>query len=414
MFEQTVETSATPHVTVTECLGNLVVRGTEEQQITIQVEAEAEEVLLERTGESFTLTAPDDCFLTCPPATTLTIGTVQENLGVEAVKGPVTVETVHGNANLRAVGPTALEQTRGNLDAHQVAGDLQAQVTKGNARVRQVAGTLRMSEVRGNLATDGLGGGLAAELVRGNVRLGPPFSPGQVYRLSNNGNLAVHLPDDASLRMSLRARGRVYSGVPGLVLEETEGETTGTLGAGEASLEAQARGNVFLEPVEPKGEPEGEMEFDFVPDLEELEDLGAQIEARVAEAMTEMEARLAEDLSHIDSEEIRRRVERATERATERARQKAERMAERVTERARREAERQAERARQKAEQMAERARLRAERAERRWQRASGQRPRPEREPATDEERLRVLRMVEEGKVTPEQAAELLAALEGR
>ena len=36
------------------------------------------------------------------------------------------------------------------------------------------------------------------------------------------------------------------------------------------------------------------------------------------------------------------------------------------------------------------------------------------REPATDEERMRVLRMVEEGKITPEQAAELLAAVEGR
>ncbi len=62
----------------------------------------------------------------------------------------------------------------------------------------------------------------------------------------------------------------------------------------------------------------------------------------------------------------------------------------------------------------AERARLRAERAERRWRRASGRRPRPRREPAVDEERLRVLRLVEQGKITPGQAADLLAALEGR
>jgi len=32
----------------------------------------------------------------------------------------------------------------------------------------------------------------------------------------------------------------------------------------------------------------------------------------------------------------------------------------------------------------------------------------------TDEERLRVLRLVEQGKITPDQAADLLAALEGR
>jgi hypothetical protein len=57
---------------------------------------------------------------------------------------------------------------------------------------------------------------------------------------------------------------------------------------------------------------------------------------------------------------------------------------------------------------------MQAERAQRRWQRASGQRPQPARPAAVNEEILRVLRLVEEGKITPEQAAELIAALEGR
>jgi hypothetical protein len=111
--------------------------------------------------------------------------------------------------------------------------------------------------------------------------------------------------------------------------------------------------------------------------------------------MVEMETRLEESLGRIDSEQIHLQVERAREQAL-------------------RTAGRAAERARQTAEREAERARLRAERAERRWQRASGRRPRPKREPVTDEERMRVLRMVEEGRLSPEQAADLLAALEGR
>jgi len=32
----------------------------------------------------------------------------------------------------------------------------------------------------------------------------------------------------------------------------------------------------------------------------------------------------------------------------------------------------------------------------------------------SDEERMRVLRLVEEGKISPDQAADLLAAMEGR
>lgn len=374
MFEQTIETSATPHITITECLGNLVVLGSEERRITLRLRNGADDVTLEREGETLTLVARAGCRLTCPPGTTLTVRTVTGNLRVEGVESTVAIGTVHGNVDLRGVGPTTLEQVFSNLNVRKVAGNLEAQITRGNARLRRVEGPLSLGQVDGNLVAEGLQGGLAAEQVRGNVRLGPPFSPGLTYRLSANGNLTVRLPADASLRLALRAAGRVRSRVPGLVLEKAEGETRGILGAGEASLEAQVGGNVYLRPVEG-------FEFDFMADLEGL---GAQIEAHIAEAMAELDTRLEESLSRIDSEGIRHRVERA------------------------------AERVRRQAEREAERARLRAERAERRWRRASGRRPRPRREPVTDEERMRVLRLVEQGKITPEQAADLLAALEGR
>ena len=425
MIEQRFETSATPHITVTECLGNLVVRGSEERRVTMRVLSDTGDATLERAGETFTLQARTDCFLTCPPDTTITVESVGGNLQVEEVTGPVTAGTAHGNVDLSAVGPTALEQVFGSLRVRQVQGDLRVQAVKGNAQVYQVEGSLSLDRVDGNLEAAGLQGGLAAEQVRGNARLGPPFSPGMTYRLNSHGNLTLPLPAESSLRLSLRARGDVVSNVPGLVLEEVEGETTGVLGAGEASLEAQAKGNVTLRPFE-RGEgsaaealfgggwgwpweegPAAGLPFDFMADVEGLEE---QIQARIGEAMAEMNARLEESLGRISDERLREQARRQAERAMERAR----RAAERATERARRTAEREGERVRRKAEQDAERSRMWAERAERRWQRASGSRPRPKSEPITDEERMRVLHMVEEGKVTPEQAADLLAAMEGR
>ena len=381
MFNQQFETSATPHVTVKECLGSLVVRGGRAQEVSLRVMGEAGDVVCQRDGDTLIITIRSDCTITCPPATTLTVNSVQGNLKVGGVEGAVAIGTVHGNANLRAVGPAALEQTFGNLSVRRAASDLRAQVTRGNARIHQVEGALSLDQVDGSLKAEGLDGGLDAEQIHGNVHLGPRFSPGQTYRLSTSGNLTLRLPAGTSLRLELRAGGRVRSHVPGLILEGADGRTEGVLGDGEATLEARVGGNVYLWPLEPEESAAYEMPFDFATDLEGL---GAQVEARVAEAMAEMEARLNEGLGRVDSAEIRRRVERS------------------------------AERTRRSAERAAERARLRAERAERRWQRASGRRPRPRREPATDEERMRVLRLVEEGKVTPDQAADLLAALEGR
>jgi hypothetical protein len=392
MFKQTFETSATPHITVTECTGNLTVRGSEERQFTLRVQGSGDDVVLEQVGETFTLTTRTNCLLTCPPSTTLTVDVVRGNLQVEGVEGPVTVNATHGNVQLRNVGPTAIEKTFGNLHAYHVAGALSAQTTRGNVRAHQVEGSLTADQVDGNLTVEGLQKGLTVDQVRGNIRLEALFPPEQAYRMKANGNLTVYVPGDASLRLTLQADGGIRSSLPNLTLEETDGKMGGVLGTGAASLEAKVSGRISLRPMEPEAMAEEGASFDFVTDLEGL---GVQIESRITEAMAEMEVRLEESLGRIDSEQIRFQMERAKEHAF------------RKTEQA-------AARARQTAEREAERARMRAEQAERRWRRASGEKSRPKREPATDDERMRVLRLVEEGKITPEQAAELLAALEGR
>lgn len=427
MFEQTIETSATPHITIDKCAGNLVVQGTEEQQIVLRLRnGDGDDVTLEREGETFTLTTPADCFLTCPLETRLTIHTVAGNLKIKGVAGTLAIDTVRGNSTLRAVGPVDFEQVLGNLDARRIAGDFKVRIVKGNARIREVEGSLSLGEVdgnariyevegslsldrvggnarvhgvegsfsagqiSGNLVSGGLQGGLTAEQVRGNVRLSPPFVPGVTYRLNTSGNLKARFLPEASVSLALQVHGGVRSHIPGLTLEETDEGTKAILGAGEATLEAQVAGRVTLNLAESEA-PE-DIEFGFADDMEGF---GLAIESRIAEAMSELEARLEEGLGHVDSEKLRIKMERATEKTL-------------------RTAERAADKVRRKAEQEAERARLRAERAERRWQRASGRKPRPRRETVTSEEQLRILRMVEEGKITPEQAADLLAALGGQ
>ena len=429
MFEQTVETSGAPHVIVTEALSDLIVRASDEEQVSLRLRGSAGDGTLEQDGDKVTVSVHTDCFLTCPTETTLTVESVQGTLKVRGIRGSVTVGEAYGETTLDFTGPATVVKVFGNLNAHDVKGNLEVKTVLGNARtrtiegetslesvsgnvragdlggaasmleiggncrIRDVEGPLSFGRVSGNLRADGLAAGLTAEKVGGSVRLGPPFSPGASYRLTTDGNLRAYVPMNGSLNISLKASGRIHSRVPGLEFEGQEGEMQGVLGGGEATLEADVGGNITLRPVD-VGEETGE-EFEFAADLEGL---GAAIEARIAEAMTEVETRLDESLGHIDSDRIRRRVEHATDQAL--------RATERVTEKARHQAER-----------AAEHARMRTERAERRWQRVSGK-PRPPKPPKppklSDDERLRVLKMVEEGKISPEQAAELLAALEGR
>lgn len=374
MLEQRIEASAAPDVKVETCTGNLRVKSGEEGEIRLLRREGDEAASVDREGERLVITIPSDATLVCPPRTRLAIERALKNLTVERMVGPMTIGTVHGNTRLEDVGAVTVRAVSGNLTARGVSGDLAADDVKGNARLHGVSGRLALQRVAGNLTTEGAQGGVEVERVWGNVSLGPGLMPGSPYRVKASGNLTLVLPSEPNTRLSLRAAGRVRSDVPGLSLEQVDGEVEATLGDGEAAVEADVDGNVV---VRSAGETEP---FATGAGLAEL---GAQIEWQVNEAMADLAARLESRLGSVEPDRVRRRVEKATEQA------------------------------RRKAEQAAERARMRAEKAERRWQRASGQRPRLAETSVSDEERLRVLRMVEEGRLTPDQASDLLSALEG-
>jgi hypothetical protein len=302
---------------------------------------------------------------------------------------------VGGNARVRDIeGECVLEHVNGNLQVRDVDGDLQIKAVGGNAHVNDVRGQFSAKKVGGNLTFDEVPGGATVEQVGGNARMKPPFAPGAAYRIVTGGNLDIHIPENASLSLALQAGGGVRSKIADLTLEKTDGKMAGVLGGGEASLEAQAGGSITLRGGGAADGPPGEFEFnmDF---LDDLEGIGPMIEARVGDAMAQLEIQLKQGLGQFDSEKLRIKMERAAEKSA-------------------RAAERAAEEVRRAAEREAQKARMRAERSQRRWERTSGQKSRPRSEPVSEEEQLRVLRLVEQGKITPKQAADLLSAMKGR
>jgi hypothetical protein len=421
------------------------VRGAEEAELTIRVPDESA-LTLQQGGDGWIINTHGDCRLTCPMGATLTINAVHGDLNVKSVAGDVTIKDVYGDARLkdvgplklaqaygdvtlRAVGETTVGQVFGDLQARHVVGDLQAKAISGDAAVRGVDGKLMLQQVASDLSAEGVLGGLEVAQVGADIRLAPPFTPGMAYIMQAGSDIAIELDEDARVRMSLMAGGSIVSRIPDLTLNQGDAGTehpagieypvTVAYGIGEgadtdhpaATLEAKAGASIILISKGDKdfdvGFSEG-ADYSFNIDLDflsNLEGLGEMIEARIEEAMADMEIHLEKGLRHIDGEKIREHVERATHIAG-----------------------RAAERARRAAEREAQKSRFRAERADRRWQRASGHRPpqpphaphetprapqapQPDVDQAKHEEKLKVLQMVEEGKLSPSEAAELLAAL---
>ena len=391
---QRFQVSNTPHLTV-KCYGDLDIAGGREGEVAIKAYGDDEDLKIEREGESFTISSRARCKIGCPKGSSITVDSVHGGLRVRGVDGPIAVDQALGNTVLKDVGPTTLTTVRGNVRAKMIRGDFRLNQVTGNLTVRGVDGLLVSQDTSGNLTALHLTGGLNAT-VSGNATLTTDLSPGCTYSLTANGNTTLKLPTDANAHFQIEAAGSIqHKNISWDEIKQERNKLDGRIGSGQANVTVQAGGKVTL-----RGQDDSDaFVFQFVMDDDELgleiESMSEELERNIEAHMARMNAHLEAKLSHIDHEAIRRKAEQA------------------------------AEKTRVKAERAAERARLRADRAQRRWERLGARRPTPPTpptpsahrarpaDPVTEPERLMVLRMVQEGKISVDEAAQLLQAMEG-
>lgn len=384
---QRFDVSPTPHLSIV-CHSDLDVSGGREGEVAIKAYGSEEDLQVERDGENISITSRARCKIGCPRGTALTLKAIHGDARLRRVEGPIDGEGVHGNAVLKEVGPTVLTHVMGDLRVRSVSGDLKLDQVAGDLSARSVAGVLACGNVGGDLSGTFLEGGLQIS-VGGDSILKTDFAAEHEYTLTTGGDAIVRFPTGADVSVKVTAGGGIDHKVDWGDVSESSGMLSGRVGEGTASLSITAGGNVTLQSKADVGVPIVSFALEEE-DLElELESVAEEIERSIEAHMARLNAQLEAKLSRIDHEAVRRKVERA------------------------------ADKARRKAERAAEQARLKAERAQRRWERVGPQRPtrptpprRPS-EPITEQERLTILRMVQEGKISTEEAAQLLEAMEG-
>jgi hypothetical protein len=366
---------------------------------------------------------------------------VAGDLHVRRVAGSISVHSVAGDAVASEVGGTvSIDSVAGDLRVEQcravrsttVSGDLRLrevwettvlESVGGDASIEDCRGPVELRAVGGSLRARRIAAGLAASHVGGSVRLHGPFTPGSEYRITCSGSATIILPGDpaqASVTFELRGAGPVEIDVPLQDVQREPGVVRGRLGAGEAQVHVQSSGTIRLLAREADREAESSFEGVFEGIFAGVAAGMEGLEEGLKSTFTGFEGGRFERAMQELSERIARRAEEAARRAAEQAERRAQEIARRAEEAARRAAE--------KAAREAERMARHAERHSRQWgwTSAGGPGPWPGRGPAapppppppqrpqaTEEERLMVLRMLSEGKITAEEAARLLEALGG-
>jgi hypothetical protein len=360
-------------------------------------------------GEEVRFSAARNCQIQTPLQTSLRAGQIQGNTAVNLLLGTVEIDEVEGNFAANSIGRLTLGSVDGNLSVRSVAGSFVAQSIDGNARIAQVAGDLQLGRIDGNLSVSEVVGNVQST-VDGDVELSLNLSPGQHVQVEADGNITCRIQPDAGVVVRMEADGNLRVKNLGDQRRDENTCLEFVLGDGGAILDLRADGNILLIGGDVRGSGAGAA-FDggVSPEMNEemarrAAELGQQIAQQVESQVTVLTRELEEKLAGMNNEEMANKIQDRVSSALRRAEEK---LAEAMR-------------------KMEVRAEGRTEGDRRRkgygWQTppappAPPVPPAPpappKRKQANDEERMMILRMVEGGKISIEQAEKLLAALNG-
>lgn len=372
MAVKTFQTGSTPLLEVAAD-ANLMVSGW--YQDTVEAQVRSEDILTAEVREDrLRLYAEGDLVLKVPVQSRLEVTLVEGSLTIATVLGEISIQSVGGHLNLQTTGPVTCGNVSGHCKFTGGTGSLHIRNIGGNLKGGSAVGPLTVSNVGGNIKLLDV---LLVEKVHagGNIKAKFPTSPNELEALAG-GNIKLWVPVDANFNLE------AHSGGEKVVLQsgnETQRYSTGrhraTVGAGGPLVRLHAGGNVY---ILNSGWEEDLVAEDFVPAEEPAHDW----------------------TSNLIHDRIERQVQ-AKLRAAEARASAASRRAEAKMEDALRKLDR-----------------FNLPNPEDFWPKAgsgiaAGAPPEP-RSKVSDEERMIVLTMLSEKKITAEEANQLLDALNGK
>lgn len=408
MAKKILEVQPDVHIFLT-CHGDLAVRGSAEARLSIM----GDNFNAQESDKGVVITCHGDLTLVAPESSTLTIEhlsgdgnltgldgalAVVEAAGdlsvldtsgaaniavvrgdfVGRTRGLLTLGEVYGDASLRSAQEVVINTIYGDLMARGIEGPMTIQAVMGDAGLRGIRGDLTITQVHGDCTLAGLQG---QSQVAGadDIRLHGPLAEGK-HSFTAGSDIVLHWPEDAPLQLQATSP-RIVNRLE-LLEATTEGNTlTGTLGKGGPHLTLQAQDRISIKPEHSKSR-----EYDL--ELS-LSGLGEMISSEIGSRMAEISARLGPELAS-------------------RTEERAERLAERV--------QRSVERAMRKMDLALQRAERQRGRHAAHAGHPTPPRPAAPTKPAAakadvTQEQYKILKMLEEGKLSVEEANKLLDAL---
>ncbi len=391
---------------VTSVGGNLYLTGWNQEEIRIKDLSDQDQVKTKK--DQVEIHFPGDGFIHIPHHLEVEIQSVSDQAVIKRINNEIKVASVGGDLTIIDVNTVTAESIGGDLIAKRVQGDLKVENTGGDALIDIIKGQISLRNVGGDIVITDVGGGIEATAGgEGTVDFNPV--PWQAYQINVGGNLSATMPKESNADLVLKSGEKDISLTIGeMNVKSKENELSQQIGEGGPTVMLTAGGKIFIsgddfsvfKGIKMNVKDFGEITADF----------SAQTTDHIKSSLDHLEVDLQESLSGLSeslegiglSEENLKNIGIQIEETSKMAAEKAELAAIKAQARV----EKKIAQARRKA--------LKAQAKMKEFDLGDFLETQKEKRAVTESERLLILEMLQEKKISLDEADQLLKALEGK
>lgn len=360
-MSKTISAGRTPKITIENIGGDLSLVGWEGDDILLK--GDDDEMKVSQDGGQVNISCDDDLSLRVPKSASVFIKHISGDASIRGVMGGIELKEIEGDLSIRDVDSVAIDTIQSDLSLRGAKGHLFVKSAHSDVSIRDVDGNVTLDSVADDLALRDVRGNVSANVAEDVVLyLNPQM--GNTYSVTAGEDILLVMPPKANATLTLNADeiDLEWKGVPN---DEDATSRVVTLGDGSAVVTLNAGGDIRVTNQSNAGDT--------------AEDFGNF-------------AGIGVDWSGF-GERISRQVEQATHRAAKKVEEAARRMDQTAGRRG------------------APKVNLRV--GPWKWDLSSKGVPMPPKPQASDEERMAILKMLQDKKITAEEAEKLLTSLEG-
>lgn len=356
-MSKTISAGRTPKIIIENIAGDLSLVGWEGDDILLKCDDQA--MRCEQEGDTVTISCEDDVSLRVPKSASVFIQHIGGDASIRGVMGGIELKEIESDLSIRDVNSVAIDTIQSDFSLRGAKGHLSVKSAHSDVSIRDVDGNVSLESVANDLALRDVRGNLSANVADDVVLYLNPQA-GNTYSVTAGNDILLVMPAKANATLTLSA-DEIDVEWKGVDNDEDAASRVITLGDGSALVTLNAGADIRVTNQSDAG--------DSAEDFGNFAGIG------------------------VDWSGFGERISRQVEHATRGAARKAEEAARRLNRRG------------------GPNVNVGAGRWN--WDLSSKGVPMPPKPQVSEAERMSILKMLQEKKITAQEAENLLAALEG-